>query len=328
MGLCKLSQQAVDEITASKSFISNGYVLCDVDDVDGLQKIQNHIAQSAAAILGLPCVSPLKFLNTIHDQISQARLNEFRVQVINSINLEDWMRPTYYRVARPMLDALVGNEIAMQLRLNLSIQLPGDDSSLLPMHADVWSGDSPFEVVAWLPLVDCFGTKSMYILPPAAADALNNSGFEDRIKGKKDLFDAIILSCAGMKSLKVEDKITEIFSTQELIPSAGQGIIALQCRKNDNEIISILDKINHKETSLRAYAERNVLKVLEGDCETAIGVHAIIERDIIILEAELFSLDGLKRFYEKKSSKINNVKELGIEVGELLKKKSNNSYKR
>ena len=152
---------------------------------------------------------------------------------------------------------------------------------------------------------------------------------DTRIKKLNDgLYDAIILSCAGMKSLKVEDKITEIFSTQELIPSAGQGIIALQCRKNDNEIISILDKINHKETSLRAYAERNVLKVLEGDCETAIGVHAIIEGDTIILEAELFSLDGLKRFYEKKSSKINNAKELGIEVGELLKKKSNNSYKR
>ncbi len=152
---------------------------------------------------------------------------------------------------------------------------------------------------------------------------------DTRIRKLNDgLYDAIILSCAGMKSLKVEDKITEIFSTQELIPSAGQGIIALQCRKNDNEIISILDKINHKETSLRAQAERNVLKVLEGDCETAAGVHAMIEKDKIILEAELFSLDGLKRFYEKKSSKINNAKELGIEVGELLKKKSNNSYKR
>ncbi len=152
---------------------------------------------------------------------------------------------------------------------------------------------------------------------------------DTRIKKLNDgLYDAIILSCAGMKSLKVEDKITEIFSTQELIPSAGQGIIALQCRMNDNEIISILDKINHKETSLKAYAERNVLKVLEGDCETAIGVHAMIERDKIILEAELFSLDGLKRFYEKRSSKINNAKELGIEVGEVLKKKSNNSYKR
>ena len=44
----------------------------------------------------------------------------------------------------------------MQMRVNLSIQLPRDKSSLLPVHSDVWSGDSPFETVVWLPLVDCF----------------------------------------------------------------------------------------------------------------------------------------------------------------------------
>ncbi len=141
------------------------------------------------------------------------------------------------------------------------------------------------------------------------------------------LYDAIILSYAGIKSLSIEDKITEVFSTQEIIPSAGQGIISLQCR-NDDEVISILDKINDQETSRRAYAERNVLKVLEGDCETAVGAHAIIEGDEIILEAELFSLDGSDRFYEKKSSKIENAITLGKEVGQILKAKSNNSYKR
>ena len=52
----------------------------------------------------------------------------------------------------------------MQKRINLSIQLPNDSSSLLPLHSDIWSGDSPFEAVVWIPLVDCFKTKSMYIL--------------------------------------------------------------------------------------------------------------------------------------------------------------------
>ena len=61
---------------------------------------------------------------------------------------------------------MIGNELAMQRRVNLSVQLPNDDSSLLPVHADVWSGDSPFELVMWLPLVDCRATKSMYILKP------------------------------------------------------------------------------------------------------------------------------------------------------------------
>ena len=152
---------------------------------------------------------------------------------------------------------------------------------------------------------------------------------DTRIKKLNDgLYDAIILSYAGIKSLEIEDKITEIFSIEEIIPSAGQGIIALQCRNNDIEIISVLDAINDKETSSMAHAERNVLKVLEGDCETAIGTHAIIEGDQITLQAELFSLDGKQRFFEKKSSKINNARELGKELGEILKIKSKNSYKR
>ena len=152
---------------------------------------------------------------------------------------------------------------------------------------------------------------------------------DTRIKKLNDgLYDAIILSYAGIKSLTIEDKITEVFSTEEIIPSAGQGIIALQCRYNDDEIISVLDKVNDYETFKRAHAERNVLKVLEGDCETAVGAHAIIDGDKITLEAELFSLDGTQRFYEKKSSKIENAKELGKDVGQILKTKSNNSYKR
>ena len=152
---------------------------------------------------------------------------------------------------------------------------------------------------------------------------------DTRIQKLNDgLYDAIILSYAGIKSLLIEDKITEVFSTQEIIPSAGQGIISLQCRDDDKDLIPILDTINDQKTSLRAYAERNVLKVLEGDCETAVGVHAVIDGDEIILEAELFSLDGTQRFYEKKSSKIENAKLLGKEVGQILKTKSNNSYKK
>ena len=147
-------------------------------------------------------------------------------------------------------------------------------------------------------------------------------------KLKEGLYDGIILSYAGIKYLNFENEVSEIFSSDKLIPSAGQGIIALQCRDNDEEIISILNKINHDETHKRAHAERNILKVLEGDCETAIGAYSKIEGEKIILEAELFSLDGSQRFYEKKISKINEFKELGKEIGQNLKIKSKNSYKR
>ena len=152
---------------------------------------------------------------------------------------------------------------------------------------------------------------------------------DTRIKKlRKGIYDAIILSYAGIKHLNFENEISEIFQADDIIPSAGQGIIALQCREEDKDIISILKEINHHETHKRAHSERNVLKVLEGDCETAVGAHALVNKSIITLEAELFSLDGTKRFYEKKSTNVKDAKKLGQEIGQILKLKSNNTYKK
>ena len=152
---------------------------------------------------------------------------------------------------------------------------------------------------------------------------------ETRIKKLKEgQYDAIVLSYAGIKFLKFENEISEIFPVEKIIPSAGQGIIALQCRQNDEEIISILNKINHEDTYKRAHVERNILKVLKGDCETAIGVHSTINGNKISVEAELFSIDGEERFYEKKTANLNQFRILGEEVGKILKIKSNNTYKR
>ena len=152
---------------------------------------------------------------------------------------------------------------------------------------------------------------------------------DTRIKKLNDnLYDAIILSYAGIKSLGLEEKISQTFSTTEIMPSAGQGVIALQCKKSDNQIIEILNKVNHQITHNSVKAERNVLKVLEGDCETAVGVFASIDGNKINLEAELFSLDGSKRFYLNLSKHVDQAEELGIEIGKKLKKVSNNSYKK
>ena len=152
---------------------------------------------------------------------------------------------------------------------------------------------------------------------------------DTRIKKlNENLYDAIILSYAGIKSLGLEEKISQTFSTSEIIPSAGQGVVALQCRKNDNELIEILNKINHKPTHNCIKAERNVLKILEGDCETAVGAFAEIRKNKITLESELFSLDGKQRFYSKLSKDLKLAEELGIEVGRILKKQSKNSHKK
>ena len=85
----------------------------------------------------------------------------------------------------------MGSELVMQKKFNLSIQLPNDSSSLLPIHSDVWSGDSPFEVVAWFPLVDVYKSKSMYILPPKHLDKLDKILSKNALISSEKLYDKI-----------------------------------------------------------------------------------------------------------------------------------------
>ena len=148
-----------------KEFIEQGYIIRPVADKDALDKIKKFALRKLSN----------KSLDKTHESVSINELNTFRLDVIKEINDQPWLREAYFQIVKPYLDVLVGNELAMQLRVNLSIQMPGDEGSLLPVHADTWSGDSPYEVVVWLPLVDCYDTKSMYFLPPEAANNLSNN---------------------------------------------------------------------------------------------------------------------------------------------------------
>ena len=267
----------------------------------------------------------IKKISTKGDQVQDIRLSEVGGKGLFSTNIENELQDKKIDVAVHALKDMPANETD-GLRTNTFLErndpreilITKDKKKIKDLHPEAIIGTSSY--------------RREFQIKQIRSDLnckLIRGNVDTRIKKLNDgLYDAIILSYAGIKSLLIEDKITEIFSTQEIIPSAGQGIISLQCRNDDEDIISVLDSINDQKTYLRAHAERNVLKVLEGDCETAVGAHSVIEGDEIILEAELFSLDGKQRFYEKKSSKIENAKSLGEEVGKILKVKSNNSYKK
>ena len=141
-------------------------------------------------------------------------------------------------------------------------------------------------------------------------------------------YDGIILAKAGIKSLNLNHLISQEFSTQEIIPSAGQGIVSIQCRESDIEVIKLLDKVNDKIASISAQAERKVLKILEGDCHTAVGIFSDIDKDNFEIRGELFSLDGNQRFFKIIKDKISNFLKASIELGEYLKRESKDSYKK
>ena len=184
-----------EEKKYSKEFEEKGYLIEDIVDKNSLKEIREIFTKSVKKNLKVKFKKedPNYIFNNIHKYLDKNNLNDFRLKVINDVNQNKFLREFYYKISNPYLNILAGNEIAMQMRINLSIQFPGDDSSLLPLHSDVWSGDSPYEIVSWLPLVDCYKTKAMYILPPNKYEKLNSiikknkSASEIFTKIKKDL---------------------------------------------------------------------------------------------------------------------------------------------
>lgn len=154
------------EKEVTRQFLRDKHIITPAEDMDALHAIRRKIAHETAKAINHQFTSDdeiAPFLNNIHHYLTVDKLNDVRLKVITEMNRDPGFRLAYFKAGRSALMELAGNELAMQRRVNLSIQLPNDDSSLLPIHADVWSGDSPFEIVMWVPLVDCYATKSMYI---------------------------------------------------------------------------------------------------------------------------------------------------------------------
>ena len=130
--------------------------------------------------------------------------------------------------------------------------------------------------------------------------------------------DGIILAAAGVKSLELNNKISMLFETDEVLPAVGQGIIAVQCKKKDEVAKRFLKNINDTETELCAKAERKMLQVIGGDCETAIGGLAVIENNNLKLKAQLFSDSGLQSFEHELTGRDTDAINIGKVVGEKL----------
>ena len=152
-------------------FLENGYVTFPLEDIAVLEQIKKRIYSSSLEILNISeSIEIDHFFNYTQQYIKTNELNDFRMKLIDKIVCDNEFRISIYSLSKLNLGWVVGNELAMQRNCNLSLQLPGDPSSVLPLHTDVWSGNSPYEVVFWFSLVDCYRTKSIFILPKRHSD--------------------------------------------------------------------------------------------------------------------------------------------------------------
>ncbi|HEX7419720.1 MAG TPA: hydroxymethylbilane synthase [Thermoanaerobaculia bacterium] len=113
-------------------------------------------------------------------------------------------------------------------------------------------------------------------------------------KVREGVVNGIVLACAGLQRLDRLNVVTSYFAVEEMVPAAGQGVIAIETRADATHEYEAVTKINHRETEVRARCERGVLQHF-GDqigCDSAIGVHATIRDRVITLRAVAAGEDG------------------------------------
>jgi sporadic carbohydrate cluster 2OG-Fe(II) oxygenase len=158
---------APEEVALSADFLRNGFAVCDAESPKILESVRHDVTQISTNWLRQNQLESDAFeLSISHNFVTNERINDLRLTIFTEINKIADIRQRYFWLARQSLATLVGNELSMQNKVNLSIQQPNDESSVLPMHSDIWTGDSPFQVVLWVPLTDASHSNSMFFLPP------------------------------------------------------------------------------------------------------------------------------------------------------------------
>lgn len=135
-------------------------------------------------------------------------------------------------------------------------------------------------------------------------------------------FDAIILAAAGLHRLQLKNKITAYIALDEVLPAPGQGAIAVQCIEDDEEIISILKKINHTQTQIAVEAEKIFLHEMGGGCRVPYACYAQINNENFSMKGSTPGVNGNIIFREKTGARIN-ANDLARTLAQELKSAAN-----
>lgn len=175
----------------SERFLNDGYVIHRCESPELLEEFRSAIVrQSNDWLVENGAESSITDLSDSHHVILENRINEMRLALYATLNANPETRHSYFRLASNLIQSLVGNELAMQNKVNLSIQQPHDQSSVLELHSDVWTGDSPFQVVLWVPLTDASGTNAMFLLSPSESRIAFQQSREGSLTSMADIHEA------------------------------------------------------------------------------------------------------------------------------------------
>ena len=146
---------------------------------------------------------------------------------------------------------------------------------------------------------------------------------ETRLKKiKSQNLDGVILAAAGLERLGLKAQITEYLEPEICLPAARQGAVAVEIRKESNELKKILKEAENKNIALEVWAEHAFLKEMEAGCHAPLAAEALIEKDKLTLTAAAGKIDGtriIKRKATTKNLDLNSIKNLGQNLAQKIK---------
>jgi hydroxymethylbilane synthase len=131
-------------------------------------------------------------------------------------------------------------------------------------------------------------------------------------------YDAIILACAGLIRLDMENRIKQRISSSWIMPAVGQGAVGLEARQDDTETLALLSVLHHEDTADRITAERALNKRLQGGCQVPIASYAMLDGDTLHLQALVGEPDGSKLIEGDISGHRSDAEQLGIQLADVL----------
>ncbi len=133
-------------------------------------------------------------------------------------------------------------------------------------------------------------------------------------------YDAIILAAAGVMRLGLEDRISEVISTEIILPAIGQGAIGIQMRTEDNDVLEKIYSLNDETTQKQVETERVVSRRLFGGCQLPIAAYAEIDKERINIYAMVGRVDGSEIIKDSVNGNLQQREALGLQLAETLLK--------
>lgn len=132
-------------------------------------------------------------------------------------------------------------------------------------------------------------------------------------------YDAIVLACAGLIRLEFNDRIADRFEVDQMIPSAGQGAVGVQCRAKDKDVVALVEKLNCAKTAAAVNAEREFNAIVGGSCQIPAGCHVTISGDSFKIRGFISEMDGSESFKDEFEGKLADLPGAGTKLGNSLR---------